>query len=408
MLLLKASSQANGKWAGINPYVLLLAAATFVIGTDAFIIAGILPQISTTLKISIGSAGFVVSVFSISYAIGAPLISASSAHLSRRLVVVGGLAAFTVANVLSAISTDLSILLLTRVFAACAAGLVAPACYAIASGLGSNEDRGKNLAVIAAGFMSATVFGVPLGVYISRYFGWRGSLVFVALLGFIAGAALMKVGVPEPKVQVRAASIGDQLNTMRNARTLFVMAPFVLWSAANFGLYTYIAAILGQHLGGNMVPLLLAAFGFGAVFGNLVGGGMSDRFGVRWPTVLFLVTLTGALSLVDAASHSVVTAALALLVWATSMAALFTLQQQRAIATDPERSNLMLALNNSALYFGASVGSAFIGAIISRTSLASAPFVSALISAAAFALLLVLPQPNPLRDPSNIGSRRDT
>jgi predicted MFS family arabinose efflux permease len=396
--MVKAAPHAYGTRVGINPYVFLLAVATFAIGTDAFIIAGILPRISTTLNVSIGSAGLVVSVFSISYAIGAPLISASSARLSRRLVVVGGLSAFTVANVLSAISTDLPILLLTRVFAACAAGLVAPACYAIASGLGSNEDRGKNLAVIAAGFTSATVFGVPLGVFIGRYFEWRGSLGFVALLGFIAGAALMKVGVPEPDAQAKTASIGDQLRAIRSARTLFVMAPFALWSAANFGLYTYIATILGQSLGAKIVPLLLLAFGFGGVFGNFAGGVASDHFGVRWPTILFLVILTGALMVVGAASHSVVTAAVMMLVWATCMAALFTLQQQRAIATDPARSNLMLALNNSALYFGASVGSAFIGAVISKTSLASAPLVSAIMSAAAFALLLVLPQPVPARD----------
>ena len=62
--------------AGIGSHAFLLALATFAIGTDAFIIAGILPQISHDLTVTISSAGLVVSVFSISYAVGAPIVSA--------------------------------------------------------------------------------------------------------------------------------------------------------------------------------------------------------------------------------------------------------------------------------------------------------------------------------------------
>ena len=70
---------------------------------------------------------------------------------------IGGLAVFTVANLLSALSPTLAFLLATRVIAALAAGLVAPASYALASTLGSSHNRGKILAIIAAGFTSAIV-----------------------------------------------------------------------------------------------------------------------------------------------------------------------------------------------------------------------------------------------------------
>jgi predicted MFS family arabinose efflux permease len=69
---------------------------------------------------SIGMSGLVVSVFSVSYAIGSPIITAFSARLSRLVVVGGG---FTVANILSAVSVTLPLLLATRVLAALAAGL---------------------------------------------------------------------------------------------------------------------------------------------------------------------------------------------------------------------------------------------------------------------------------------------
>jgi predicted MFS family arabinose efflux permease len=74
------------------------------------------------------------------------------------------------------------------------------------------------------------------------------------------------------------------------------------------------------------------------------------------------------------------------------MAALFTLQQQRAIAVNPEGSNLILALNNSALYLGASIGAAAGGLVISSVSLAFLAPTSAVIAVLGLVALLLLPR----------------
>jgi predicted MFS family arabinose efflux permease len=74
------------------------------------------------------------------------------------------------------------------------------------------------------------------------------------------------------------------------------------------------------------------------------------------------------------------------------MAALFTLQQQRAIAANPKHSNLALALNNSALYLGASVGAAAGGVVISRASLTFLAPMSAAAACLGLLALLVLPR----------------
>ena len=65
--MLNASSPPQTQLrAGISSHAFLLALATFAIGTDAFIIAGILPQISHDLTVTISSAGLVAlsSLFS--------------------------------------------------------------------------------------------------------------------------------------------------------------------------------------------------------------------------------------------------------------------------------------------------------------------------------------------------------
>jgi MFS transporter, DHA1 family, inner membrane transport protein len=381
----------------IDRYSFLLAIATFAMGTDAFIVAGILPQVADALTVTIGSAGLIVSVFSLSYAVSAPVVSVLTARVARKTILVGALMVFAAANVLSAMSATLPILLATRVLAALAAGMVTPTCYAIASGLGSPTTRGRNLAVTAAGFTSAMVLGVPFGVYVSRLSSWRGSFGFVALLAFVAGVALLRLPMPVAGGASPAISWTQQLRSVGRWSTLFVLLPFLLWAAASYGLYTYSAAILGQHLSVNVIPILLSIFGVGAVSGNVIGGILSDRLGIRGPTTSLAIVLIATLASLGLASQSVFSAALSMVVWAICGSGLFTLQQQRAMASNPQHSSFMLALNNSALYFGASLGSAFVGGAISMASLSAGPPVSAGIAIVALMLLLALPQPTSFR-----------
>ena len=69
-----------------------------------------------------------------------------------------------------------------------------------------------------------------------------------------------------------------------------------------------------------------------------------------------------------------------------------TLQQQRAIAVNPKHSNLALALNNSALYLGASLGAAAGGVVISKASLFFLAPASAAAAAVSLLTILTLPR----------------
>jgi predicted MFS family arabinose efflux permease len=379
-------------WRTIDLRPFILALGTFAIGTDAFIIGGILPRIAHDLSVSVGRTGLVVSAFSLSYAVGSPLVAALSARWRRSTVIVGGLAVFATANLLSAVSPTFACLLATRVIAALAAGLVAPACYALASTLGSSHNRGKMLAIVAAGFTSAIVLGVPLGVLIGKYAGWRGSLIFVSILGGIAALALFASGVPEPDSTGSPPDLREQLRILRRPETIIVLTPFLIWSIANFGLYTFIAAILGRALSATAVPILLLLFGLGCMAGNFIGGALSDRCGTRWPTIICLVLLICVLASVEPASSSLTAASGIMIGWGICMAALFTLQQQRTIAVNPKQSNLVLALNNSALYLGASVGAVTGGVVISRVSLTFLAPMNAGVAVLGLLALLALPR----------------
>src|SRR5688500_17457695 len=64
-----------------------LAVGAFATSTVAFVFAGLLPLISASAKISIAEAGHLMTVFSLSYAIGTPILSTLFGAVDRRRVI---------------------------------------------------------------------------------------------------------------------------------------------------------------------------------------------------------------------------------------------------------------------------------------------------------------------------------
>src|ERR1700735_3651560 len=82
--------------------LIALALGTFAVGTEGFMIAAILPAIGGSLAVSVPIAGQLATAFTIVYALSSPILTAWTAHLSRRTLLLASLAAFGVANILAA------------------------------------------------------------------------------------------------------------------------------------------------------------------------------------------------------------------------------------------------------------------------------------------------------------------
>ena len=103
------------------------------------------------------------------------------------------------------------------------------------------------------------------------------------------------------------------------------------------------------------MSVLLACFGLGIVLANWMSGRLSDRFGPDLLVVVFLVTLIVIQLVLPLVTTTISSGAIIL---GMSFALLFIPQQQRLLTIAPEHANVLLALNNSALYLGISGGAA--------------------------------------------------
>jgi len=107
-------------------WLLSLFVTAFAIGTDDLVIAGVLPAIAEEFGTTEAVAGQLVTAFSLTYALGAPLMALATARLPQRAMLFGAMTVFVLANVLAAAAPSYPVLMLLRVLAALSAATITP------------------------------------------------------------------------------------------------------------------------------------------------------------------------------------------------------------------------------------------------------------------------------------------
>jgi predicted MFS family arabinose efflux permease len=334
--------------------LLALAAGMFAVGTDSFVVAGILPQVAHSLGVSVSVAGQMVTVYALSYALLSPVIAAFAAHWPRKRLLLAGLAVFVVGNVITAIAPTLGWVLASRLVAGLGAAMYSPTATASGAALAAPEKRAQALAVVIAGLSSATALGSPMGTFIGGLGNWRDTLWFVSAVGL---SAIVAVHLLLPSIAaLPSASLRQRLAPLRDSRVALTLLTTLAAYAGLFSVYTYMGVSFDRATGGRPEVLagLLLLWGVAATVGNLAAGRLTDRFGSRViinGTIAVLVLNFLALPWTSA---SLPTAAIALVIWGVCGWGLLVPQQARLITIAPGAAPLLMGLNSAALYVGVS------------------------------------------------------
>src|ERR1700680_3562007 len=172
-----------------------LALGTFAVGTESFMIAGLLPDMAADLHTSIVATGQLVTVFALAYAFSSPILTALTGAFHRRSLMIISLSVFTLANIIASVAQNYWELMAVRILLAAAAGLYVPGANALAGAIAGPERRGTALAIVHGGISIAGAFGVPLGALVGDRLGWRMTCAGVAALSAAATAGLL-FGLP--------------------------------------------------------------------------------------------------------------------------------------------------------------------------------------------------------------------
>lgn len=351
----------------LNP-LLWLTLGAFSIGTEGFMIAGLLPALAQDLNVGLSAAGQLVTAFSLAYAVGAPVMAVLTAGLERRRLLALAIAGFSIANLLAALAPSYAGLLAARLLLALSAASFMPAASGYAAASGRLERRGRALSMVTNGLSLAIIAGVPLGVLVGQRFGWRATFLVVGGLAALSLVGILS-GMPR-QVPGTTADLGERLALAKRSDMLAVLATSVLTVAGTFTLYTYLSVFLAEvaRIGSKGLAIVLLGFGVASAVGARLGGTAADYWGARHTVIVGCgLTLLAYLVLSLGATLGPAQALLALLpailLWGLASWGLITAQQARLVALAPTLATVSLSLNSSAIYLGSAMGAA-VGALV--------------------------------------------
>ncbi|SFO03949.1 MFS transporter, DHA2 family, metal-tetracycline-proton antiporter/MFS transporter, DHA2 family, florfenicol/chloramphenicol resistance protein [Pseudonocardia ammonioxydans] len=409
---------------GVLLAVLVTAVTVTVINNSMVIV--LLPDIQRDFAASAAAASWVVTGFSLAFAVGTPLYGRVSDVFGIRWVFCAGLAVFAAGSALAALSGGLPMLLVARVLqgiggsavpalaSVTVARVLPPGRRGLAFGLiGTGVGVGQALGPVLGGlvaflagwpapFLGAALLTVPILVLAARMLpgrdaavhgGWRDlDLPGGVLLGAAAALALFGVtqgeragfGSPAPWgscLLAAAFAVGFTVR-IRTARvpfappSLFRNRRFVTTAVVGFlTLFCYLGVVLlipqlvgtvngldPARVGLVLMPGAVAVALLSALFGRL-----SDRIGTRLPVVgglsVLLVTVV-VLSTVAGGSAIVIGAVTFLLGLALAMITAPLINEVSAVVGERD-AGVGLGIYQGAFFLGGGTGAAVIGAVLS-------------------------------------------
>ncbi|MEV0761806.1 MFS transporter [Nocardia sp. NPDC050435] len=373
-------------------WLFALFAGAFVLYTDDYVIAGVLPEIAREFGVGEARAGQLVTVFSVTVALAAPVAGIALARVSRRLLFGVALLIFIGANLAAAVADSFTMLLILRVLAALAAAAATPALFAYAAERAQEGRTGRYVAVVALGVTGSLAAGVPIGTWIGGRFGWHATFLAMAIAG--AAALVFLLGtLPDAERAGGVPGLAEQLRVLGSPPvSLGLLANCVLMTGSMMML-TYQASFFAavSRAGVDQRALAFALSGTAGLAGVWLGGLATDRWGpdrslrvgigsfvgtmvVLWglgflrPVPLFVImgigTLQGGIAFWNAPA----------------------IQARLYLLAGPVAGQA-LALNTSGTYLGVALGGAVGGLTLSWAGAEQLPIVAAVLGAGALVLL---------------------
>ena len=344
--------------------LLALAIGGFGIGLTEFVIMGLLPEVSADFQVSETTAGYLISGYALSVAVGAILLTLALTRVPRKIALLGLMVLFILGNLISALSPDYTTMMIGRIVAALCHGAFFGIGAVVAAGLVPAERKASAIAFMFTGLTLANVLGVPLGTMLGQAAGWRSTFWAITVIGVVALIGIATLVPAHTGADRRqSGSVLGELAVFASPQVWFSIVITILGYGGMFGGFTYIAFTLTEVSGfeSGAVPWLLVLFGLGLFAGNIVGGRLADRSLLR-TLAWVLAALTVVLAFFALAAASPVLTVVSLVLMGAVGFATVPGLQMRVMAYADHAPTLASGANIAAFNVGNALG-AWVGGL---------------------------------------------
>ena len=272
-----------------TPALVSLILISFLTGASEFIMVGILPDVAADLDTPYQTVGVLISVFAVSYALSAPIVTMFTGRMNRYNLIMMLALVFTVTDALSMLSWNYASLALSRALNAVASGPLVAVGMTFVMDITTPENRARSVAWVFAGFSMASMFGLPVGNMVGNMFGWRAAFAFILTVAVIECVLLWRflprnTPVPDDTTRFDPGVFTDR-------RILMNMVITCATGTGVFVVYTYLTPLFQECAGipEEWVFLFLMLYGVSCLVGTLTSGRIAEHGGFRLMRVLFLL-----------------------------------------------------------------------------------------------------------------------
>lgn len=226
------------------------------------------------------------------------------------------------------------------------------------------------------GLTFANLVGVPASTWLGGVIGWRSVYLVIALIACIVAVAVW-LAEPTGSRGTRVAAM-EFATLFRNRKTAIDIVAMFLLMSAQFCTYALLAPYLlsTTPASNDLIPVAFMLFGLGGVFGNAVATRFADQLGAERMILGSLAALASVFLGMRLLADSQQLALSFLLLWAVFATMTMAPLSAHLVEVAPERRNLLLSLNASAIYLGIATGAAVGGIVEAWLGIEDLPLAS--------------------------------
>lgn len=168
-----------------NSSLILLMINMFIAMLGIGLIIPVLPEFLKEFGAGGKTAGYLVAAFGLTQFICSPVAGEWSDKYGRKIMIVSGLALFTLSNFLFAAASEVWMLYLSRLVGGIGAATLIPSIMAYIADVTTEEKRGKGLGMLGAAMSLGFVIGPGIGGLLAEY-GLRTPFYVSAAVGAVA------------------------------------------------------------------------------------------------------------------------------------------------------------------------------------------------------------------------------
>lgn len=350
----------------MRKYGLIFFLVMFLIGTDTFLIAPLLPTLSTLYHINSSLSGWMVSAYAIGYALFALISGPISDGRDRKKIMIWGFVSFTVSTFLCSFASSFGLMILFRFLAGVSASFVTPQVWASIPVIVPKEKIVQMMGIASTGLAASQLLGVPIGSFLASV-SWQAPFYLISASSAILLIVII-IAIPSLNMTSQLDKGKTILTTyaevLKNKKTGQYLLAYLIFQTGNFAVLSFIGTWFAKDFGLTVsgIGSAMIVIGIGNLIGTLFGSKLINKWGLPkslWRGLLLLILLY---IMTPFATNIVMAVILLTLVFLLN-GFVFQIFMTTLQSTTVTARSTVSSLSNAAMYLGTTI-SGIIGGVL--------------------------------------------